>query len=98
MKVIIGTFTTLAVLGMVLAMQEDTRMVLTSAFSKPTGAKTVKVAAPEEENEFARLMRHTTNGVMHLFGIERKPEKSELQKLMEKRRKETSQVGHFFSF
>ncbi|AHD09898.1 hypothetical protein [Phaeobacter gallaeciensis] len=93
MRFILSLVATLIVTVAVLDLLQVTNL-MTLGNRVHRGAKTISVAKPEG-GDWQQMRDKTLKAAKHMLGLDTEPEKSELEQLMERRRKETAPMQTF---
>ncbi|AUQ53937.1 hypothetical protein [Phaeobacter inhibens] len=93
MRFILSLVATLIVTVAVLDLLQVTSLMLHGT-TAPQGPKTIRLTEPEN-GDWQTMTKKTLTAAKTMLGLEPEPEKSELQQLMDRRRKETAPMRAF---
>ncbi len=93
MKFLISIVSTIAVAIIVMNLNTEVRSLITGP--APSGPKTVSVAKAEEENAFVAFWSQSVDAAKMMLGIREPDNRSDLKKLLDRRRKETTPMQGF---
>ncbi|MFV1442539.1 hypothetical protein VWX97_13310 [Phaeobacter sp. JH18-32] len=93
MRFILSLVATLIVAVTVLDLMQVTSLMIHGDRAQQ-GPKTIRLAEPDE-GDWQQMTMKTLDAAKSMLGLNAEPEKSELQKLMERRRKETAPMRSF---
>lgn len=97
MRLILSLVASLAMTVVIVDLTDATQLLIKSGTAQHQGAKTIKLQQEEEEGFFTSAAAKTVRAAKVMLGIrDEEPQKSELQQLMDRRRKETTPKQGFF--